>query len=130
MADQVILGALLQCTFGSAPVPMVVTPKNNVIASMVPAANIDDYIPITNIPTFVMCSSPSNPTVASATAAALGVLTPMPCVPATSSPWSPGSSNVLLANKPALNNSSKCTCSYGGSISINFAGQTQLVQIP
>jgi hypothetical protein len=41
----------------------------------------------------------------------------------------PGSPTVLIGSIPALNNSSKCMCSYGGVISINFAGQAT-VNIP
>ncbi len=76
-----------------------------------------------NIGSFGMCSSLANPTVAAATAAALGALTPMPCVPATSAPWAPGSPTVQIANTPALNNSSKAMCSYGGVIQIVMPGQ-------
>lgn len=82
-----------------------------------------------NILPFGMCSSPANPVVASATAAALGVLTPMPCIPVTASPWVPGSPTVMIGNMPALNNSSKCMCAYGGVVSINSPGQMN-VQIP
>jgi uncharacterized Zn-binding protein involved in type VI secretion len=81
-----------------------------------------DCIPMTNIPTFGMCTSLANPTVASATAAALGVLTPMPCVPVTT-PWVPGSPTCMIGGQPALNNTSKCTCSFGGIIQIGFPGQ-------
>lgn len=130
MADQVVNLAATACTFGAAPSMLMVLPKNMVQGVYVPAANIMDNIPITNIMPFGMCNSPSNPTVAAATAAALGVLTPMPCVPVVPAPWSPGCSKVLLANQPSLNNSSKCNCTWGGSISITFAGQAQMVQIP
>jgi uncharacterized Zn-binding protein involved in type VI secretion len=88
-----------------------------------PAANIMDFIPMTNIMTFGMCMSIANPTVASATAAALGVLTPMPCIPVTTSPWAPGSATVMIGGMPALNNTSMCMCNWGGQISITFAGQ-------
>jgi hypothetical protein len=93
-----------------------------------PAANIMDFKPIANIPPFGMCNSMSNPTVAAATAAALGVLTPMPCLPVTT-PWKPGAPTVPIANFPALNNSSTCQCAFGGAISISFAGQVQ-TQVP
>jgi hypothetical protein len=76
-----------------------------------------------------MCNSPSNPTVIAATAAALGVLTPMPCVPVLPAPWVPGSPTVLIGNMPALNNSSKLMCAWAGIIQINSPGQTT-VMIP
>ncbi len=112
------MGAMLQCSFGVAPSSLVVLPTNKVMAEGPPAANIMDHKPLVNIMPFGMCSSPANPTVAAATAAALGVLTPMPCVPATSSPWVVGAPTVLIANMPALDNVSKCICNWGGVISI------------
>ncbi|MGE5372262.1 MAG: DUF4280 domain-containing protein [Solirubrobacterales bacterium] len=110
------------------PGTLMVLPKNKVITSM-PIANIMDNIPMSNILPFGMCQSMANPTVASATAAAMGVLTPMPCVPVTAAPWAPGSPTVLVANMPALNNSSKLMCNWGGVISINMAGQFT-IQVP
>jgi hypothetical protein len=71
-------------------------------------------------PTFAMCSSMANPSVASATAAALGVLTPMPCSPVIPAPWAPGAPTVLVGNKPLLNNTSKLICAWGGVIQINM----------
>ncbi|HEV2609619.1 MAG TPA: DUF4280 domain-containing protein [Noviherbaspirillum sp.] len=118
MPNQVSMGAMLQCSFGVAPSSLVVLPTNKVMAEGPPAANIMDHKPLVNIMPFGMCSSPANPTVAAATAAALGVLTPMPCVPATSSPWVVGAPTVLIANMPALDNVSKCICNWGGVISI------------
>ncbi|WP_334189589.1 DUF4280 domain-containing protein [Noviherbaspirillum sp.] len=118
MPNQVSMGAMLQCSFGVAPSSLVVLPTNKVMAEGPPAANIMDHKPLVNIMPFGMCSSPANPTVAAATAAALGVLTPMPCVPATSSPWVVGAPTVLIANMPALDNISKCICNWGGVISI------------
>ncbi|MCA9114145.1 MAG: DUF4280 domain-containing protein [Planctomycetaceae bacterium] len=124
MAQEVVLGAMTQCNQGTAPCTMVVLPANMVNGNYVAAANIMDYLPIVNLPTFGMCKSPANPTVAAATAAALGVLTPMPCIPMTVAPWSPGAPTVKIGMQPALNNSSKCTCAWGGSIEIKDAGQT------
>jgi hypothetical protein len=117
------MGAALQCSFGVAPSSLVVLPTNKMLTSSVPAANIMDNKPMVNIMPFGMCSSPSNPTVAAATAAALGVLTPMPCVPNTPAPWTPGAPTVLLANMPALDDTSMLTCIWGGMIKVNFAGQ-------
>jgi hypothetical protein len=122
MANQVCMGAVMQCTMGMAPSSLIPTPKT-VQTSYVMAANIMDNKPMVNIPPFAMCQSPANPTVAAATAAALGVLTPMPCIPNTPAPWAPGAPTVLVCNMPALNDSSKLVCIWGGTISINFAGQ-------
>ncbi len=96
MPMQVCMGAMMQCTFGMAPSSLVVLPTKEVFTDMVPDANIMDHIPMTNIMPFGVCTSPANPTVAAATAAALGVLTPMPCVPATPAPWVVGAPNVIL----------------------------------
>jgi hypothetical protein len=129
MPNHVCMGAVLQCTFGVAPSSLVVLPVNKVMTSYVPAANIMDNKPMVNIMPFGMCQSPSNPVVAAATAAALGVLTPMPCIPATTAPWAPGAPTVMLANMPALDDTSKLMCMWGGVISVNFAGQAT-EQIP
>src|SRR5579862_9893000 len=122
MPMQVCMGATLQCSFGVAPSQLVVLPVNRVDTET-PDANIMDYEPMVNIMPFGMCMSIANPEVASATAAALGVLTPMPCIPVTLSPWVAGSPTVTLANMPALNKSSVLMCAYGGQISIVFEGQ-------
>jgi hypothetical protein len=90
-----------------------------------PAANIMDSVPMTNILPFGMCSSPANPQVAAATAAAMGVLTPQPCIPATVSPWTPGSAAVMLDSQPALNDTSTCMCTWAGTLTIVSAGQTE-----
>jgi hypothetical protein len=111
------------CSFGVAPSALVVLPTNRVLTSNMPAANIIDNKPMVNILPFGMCTSLANPTVASATSAAMGVLTPMPCVPVTAAPWAPGSPTALLANMPALNNSSKLMCNWGGIISVVVPGQ-------
>ncbi len=123
MPKHVCMGAMLQCTFGVAPSTLAVLPVNRVMTSFVPAANIMDHKPMVNIMPFGMCTSPSNPTVAAATAAALGVLTPMPCIPNTVAPWAPGAATVLLANMPALDDTSKLTCLWGGMISVSMPGQ-------
>ncbi len=118
-------GANIQCAFGAAPSVLNVLPQAKVMNVMA-AATIMDNKPIVNIPPFGMCTSLSNPMVAAATAAALGVLTPMPCIPVTTAPWAPGSPTVMIGGNPALNNSSKLMCAYGGVISINVAGQTTI----
>ena len=128
MAQEVVSGAVTMCSFGAAPSTLNVLPTNQVMAGGPPAANIMDYVPTVNIMPFGMCSSPANPSVASATTAAAGVLTPMPCVPVVPAPWTPGSPTVLLANFPALNNTSTCMCTWGGVITITFAGQATVME--
>lgn len=116
----------MQCSFGAAPSSLVVLPTNRVL-TQTPDATIMDHIPIVNVPPFGMCSSLSNPTVASATAAALGVLTPMPCVPVLPAPWVVGAPTVLIANIPALDNQSKLMCAWAGVIQFTNAGQSTVM---
>lgn len=123
MAMQVSAGAMLMCSFGVAPAALSVLPTNRVMAGGPPAATIMDHIPIVNIPPFGMCTSLANPTVASATAAALGVLTPMPCMPVVPAPWVPGAPTVLIGSMPALDNNCKAMCAWAGVISITMPGQ-------
>lgn len=125
MAELVVTGAQLTCSFGVAPSALNVIPKGPPVTSGTPAGTIMDNIPMANIPPFGMCSSIANPTVASATSAALGVLTPMPCIPVIPAPWAPGSPTVTIGGMPALNATSKCNCAWAGVISITSAGQTK-----
>jgi hypothetical protein len=123
------MGAMMQCSFGMAPSSLVVLPTNKVMTNMVPDANIMDHIPMTNIMPFGMCQSLANPTVAAATTAALGVLTPMPCIPNTPAPWVAGAPTVLLGNFPTLDNVSQLMCIWGGVITFTDAGE-QTVMVP
>jgi hypothetical protein len=120
---------MMQCSFGMAPSSLVVLPTNKVFTSVVPDANIMDHIPMVNIMPFGMCMSLANPTVAAATAAALGVLTPMPCIPNTPSPWVPGAPNVLLGNFPTLDDTSMLMCMWAGVIEFVTPGEFT-VQVP
>ena len=123
MPQQVCTSALMQCTFGVAPAVFSAGPPRTVLTSFFPAGNIMDHKPMVNIPTFGMCMSIANPAVASATAAALGVLTPMPCTPVTPAPWVPGVPNVLIENFPALDNNCKLMCTWAGVIQFTSPGQ-------
>jgi hypothetical protein len=125
MALPVVAGATLACTFGMTPSALVVLPEAGVLVENRPAATIMDHIATENILPFGMCACPANPTVAAATAAAAGVLTPQPCLPATLSPWLPGTLSVLIGNLPALDNLSRCLCTWGGVISIISPGTVQ-----
>jgi hypothetical protein len=125
MPMQVCAGAMLQCTFGLAPSSLVVLPVNR-MAVPTPAANILDHVPLVNIMPFGMCTSLANPTVAAATSAALGVLTPMPCVPVTPAPWAVGAPTVILGQAPTLDNVSQLACTWGGVITVAEPGQEQM----
>jgi hypothetical protein len=129
MPLQVCMGAQMMCSFGMAPSSLVVLPTNRVLTNEVPDANIMDHIPMVNIMPFGMCMSPANPTVAAATAAAMGVLTPMPCIPMTPSPWVAGAPTVLLGDMPTLDNISTLMCTWGGVITFSDAGEVT-VQVP
>lgn len=122
MGIHVCTGAILQCAMGLAPSTFNATPRMVMTGGQM-AGNIMDHVPNVNIMPFGACTSLANPTVASATSAALGVLTPMPCMPATVAPWAPGSPTVLVDNMPALNESSKLTCMWAGIISVVMPGQ-------
>lgn len=128
MPIQVVEGAMMSCTMGlGPPVPLnCAVPPTMVTAGGLPAANIGHSAPMVNIPTFGMCNSPTNPVVIAATAAALGVHTPAPCVPATTAPWSPGSPDVMIAGMPALTNDCMCMCMWEGEIAITNPGQVQV----
>lgn len=121
MGKFVCQGALLQCTFGLAPSTLsIIDPTRPKLMNMA-IGNIMDNKPMVNIPPFGMCQSLANPTVASATSAAMGVLTPMPCMPVIAAPWAPGG-QVKISNFPVLLDNCKCMCNWGGQISVTMPG--------
>jgi hypothetical protein len=116
----------MMCTFGLAPSALVVLPVGKfTFTDQQPDANIMDHIPMVNIMPFGMCITLSKPQVAAATAAAMGVLTPVPCIPVTTSPWVPGavSPPVMLGNQPTLDNISILMCMWGGVITFMTPGE-------
>jgi uncharacterized Zn-binding protein involved in type VI secretion len=117
-----VTGAMLQCTFGLAPSTLVALPTPRVMIEGRPAAVVTSTITGVNIPPFGMCSSLGNPTVAAATSAALGVLTPMPCIPTVTGPWTPGAPRTTLGGVPALTAGSQCVCAFGGVITMPMSG--------
>ncbi len=126
MAFPVVSGASISCTMGASPGQLIVTSQLAVMMGGKPVATIQDAAPITNVCPCGMCSSLANPSVASATAAAMGVLTPMPCVPSPAGVWacSPGS---LIGGVPVLLSDGKLMCAYGGAISIVMPAQQQVM---
>ncbi len=116
VSNPLVTGSMLRCSMGLTPAPLNVLPINRVLGQGPPVGNIMDNKPLVNILPFGLCRSIANPIVASATAAALGVLTPMPCIPVTPAPWI-SASRVLVGGAPVITKSSKCMCVWGGQIS-------------
>lgn len=125
MASPVTMTATCTCPFGAVPAVLPVSSQQTVMTGGMLQATILDNRP----PTFGLCSNPANPAVAAATAAALGVPTPAPCVPLTVAPWVPGCPTVLVCGKPLLNNTSKLICAYGGVIQV-IATPAMTVKVP
>ena len=111
-------GATVKCSLGATPSPLTVPPTSRVTASGMPAAAITDSAPGANIAPFGLCLSPANPQVIAATAAALGVFTPQPCIPVITTPWAPGSPTVLVGGRPALTIASTCQCTWAGTVTV------------
>lgn len=133
MSDSYVCsGAMMRCTMGTSPATLTVLPVRTVFLTGQPQANISDHKSMVNLAPFGLCRSLGFPATASATAAALGTLTPMPCMHNTPAPWIGGKMDCLIKGQPALLKSSKCQCMWGGTISLVTDGQvgegTQYVQ--
>lgn len=123
-----VTGAQLLCSFGTAPSGFAGTSAAGVLAENKGAGTAMDVSAMTNLLPFGMCTSMANPQVAAATAAALGVLTPQPCVPAAAGVWTGACSKVLVKGAPALDMQSKCMCTMGmGIIQIQNPGQNKIM---
>ena len=110
-------------------VPLATTPQATPVNAGTPAGTIDDYIPLTNIPSFGMCGAIANPAVAAATAAKAGAFTPAPCTPAVNTPWTPGATKLKIGGRPALHQGCQAMCAWGGLITISTPGNTGKVQV-
>lgn len=122
MSKLVVHGAVLRCSQGMAPAFLSVLSTRRTTGEDKSVATILDHAPGVNIGPFGMCRSAMNPTVASATAAAGGTLTPQPCLPATSAPWSPGELRISVGSVALLDTDSTCRCVWGGTVSIVSPG--------
>jgi hypothetical protein len=118
----VVSGALLQCSMGMAPAAMTVLPTSKMMIEGRPAARVTDTVPGLNIAPFGMCRSPANPAVVAATAAALGVLTPMPCWPVPVGPWISPVIRTVGGGIPLLATGGTCICAYAGVIGVQMPG--------
>jgi hypothetical protein len=117
----VVQGAQLKCTQGLSPSTLVLQPGAATADGKL-VATVMGFLPMANIPPFGMCQSLANPQVAAATAAAQGALTPQPCVPVITAPWSPGSGVSSLDGTKLLTDDSTCNCQWTGQISISAPG--------
>ena len=124
MPRWVIDGAVTACSFGTVPSSLGVLPHRRATHAGRPLATILDHQPLANIRPFGACTSPANPQVASATAAAGGVLAPQPCMPATPAPWVPGSAGRGVVRETALSDACTCRCLWGGTVGVLAAGQS------
>jgi hypothetical protein len=115
-------GAELTCSFGVAP--SVFNASSEDVSATTPVGVVTD-VELENIPPFGMCTAPTNPEVISATAAAFGVLTPMPCVPVLM-PWTPGAVGVTINGVPALDDESVCMCAWAGVVTVTDPGQVRV----
>lgn len=116
------------CMFGGAPCTLNVTSQQLCLAEGKPLGTIQDMKPGVNLPSFGMCMSLANPTVAAATAAALGVLTPQPCTMVPAGPWIPSNPKTLIQGKPVLTNEATLMCAFGaGQIQIISPGQQKIL---
>jgi Domain of unknown function (DUF4280) len=113
MPSLVCTGATLQCSFGTIPAAFAASGIQ--VETGTPVGVVTD-VTAANVPPFGLCTTPSNPQVASAHA-------PQPCVPVLMSPWSPGSARVMINGVNALDDSSQCVCTWGGVVTVSDAGQ-------
>ncbi|MDR3155896.1 MAG: DUF4280 domain-containing protein [Holosporaceae bacterium] len=117
------MGALASCSaFGAAPTPLTFLPST-IMGSAGPIGTMPDCIPFANITPFGVCRSILNPTTAALTAAALGVLTPGPCIPTPAGAWIPTKPTVMSAKGPTISNDAMLMCAYGGQIKALVPGQ-------
>ena len=128
MAALVTAGALLSCTFGTAPGRLAAVSQQLCLAGGKPAAVIRDTGMNVQLTPFGMCTSLANPRVAAATAAALGVLTPQPCMVMAAGTWIPTAPAVLISGTPCLTSDSQLMCAGGmGMITVTDPGQMKVI---
>lgn len=124
----VTAGACCQCSFGTIPCTLQVTSQMGCMADGKPIATIQDGQPGVNLAGFGMCTSLTNPTVAAATAAALGVLTPQPCTMLPAGSWTASNLKALTGGIPCLTSDATLMCGLGaGSIRVVIPGQNKVI---
>lgn len=118
---QVVDGALLNCSFGTAPTVLKVTSNPFVKIGGRLVATILDMNGMTNIPSFVGCLSPENPMFVAAVVTA-GLAAP-PCMPSILAPWAMPSVINTINGIPVLLQTATCFCKMAGVIMVSNPGQ-------
>ena len=125
MSRVLCTGGVLRCNMGTTPSTFQGGCARTRLVGR-PAGTVADHVPNRHVPPFGLCRSLANPSVASATSAAQGVLTPMPCVPVLASPWTPGAVRTRLEHKRALLETDTLACQWTGVISVQQPGQSRV----
>ena len=116
MNKLVISGDLCSCSNGSTLCPLIVADPLRKMKLNGKSVAVATDISVYNISTFGMCNNINNPAVAAATAAAQGVLTPAPCVPAVVGSWNNTAKKTQINGVGAVREDSTLNCTYGGYI--------------
>lgn len=126
MADSYVTsGAKIECSCGDKTSSLTVYADRTVFLTEKPMANISDHVSLYHIAPFGKCHTTKYPATGSATSANHGCLTPMPCIPGTTSEWINGKKDYIIKGAPALLKSSYCRCQWGGIITIVDDGQVE-----
>ncbi len=126
MGQVVVTGGTCMCSFGTAPGTIIATAQAGVKIEGKPVAILQD-VGQTNITPFAMCTSLANPQVAAATAAALGVLTPQPCMLSAAGTWVSANPAKKFCGQPCVTTDCQLICANGmGTIKIVFPGQLKV----
>lgn len=118
VVELVASGAELLCNQGTTPAALTVPRPRRSSARTDLLAVVDDHVPLVHLAPFGACRCPANPAVAAATAAAMGILTPAPCMPVVPLPWSLGAARLTFDGVLALTADSTVKCAYSGTISV------------
>ena len=122
---QVTEGALMVCSFGTAPMPLIVTSNQTVTLGGRRAATIFDCAPAANIPPFACCLSPANPLFVGGVASAAlgGAPAAPPCTPIPTGTWMQPSLISTVSGGPALLQTAQWVCGYAGVVQLAQSGQ-------
>jgi hypothetical protein len=110
----VVETALMMCDGGVAPVPLTVTSNPIVTIDGLMVATVADCAPMANIPPFGTCTF--------LTAKAASPV-PLPCIPAPTGMWTPGSEVKKINELAVLTMPATLPCAEGGTITITMPGQ-------